>query len=559
MKVNNILFIAPFSEDFDELFNISNRDRYSFDKHGNKIKKFSFYMPMGVLALAAWAKKISQDISTSILDCNNIIYKKINTGEPLKDISFKHIFENIIIQWGKNNLPPDIIGISLNSTSEYNNFFVIADVVKRFFPNALIIAGGVTASYVYEEIFKRNDKIDAIVVGEGELPLRELLDTTRSAEDVFLNCSAYATKNKDTSRIKPIRVEDLEVLPAYNFELLSDMDLYFEEVYTVHNPLIKEVHDVYIATSRGCVFDCYFCNTKSICGKGIRYFSDEYVFNTIDNLCDVFKDSKFNCVTFIDELLFLKLDRAKKFFKYCKKKGLYSFTGNDSFLTANKNSVRLIKETGPGYVTLPLESGSQRVLKEIIRKPIKLVDVPGIIKLYRDEGLIVKIGVLIGFPGETKQDIEDEIAFYKELDMDWLGISFATPFPGTDLYDDCVKHGYLTTDDISKIRLKNPVIATEHFTREYLEDILYYINLEVNFKHNYNMRVGKYDVALKMFQEVLTAVPDHAFALYYMAQCYKFLNDLSNAHSCYKKYKTIVAQNEFWFSWVERMSLNPID
>ncbi len=555
MEVKNILFVAPFAEDFNELYNVKETDRYEYDINGNQVKKFSFFMPMGAVALSTWIGNIMPQVKCSIVDCNNFIYKRIKEGTFQKKDTFDTIINNYFSSWKNSNDEPDIIGITLNTTTEYNNFFIIISCLRELFPNSVIISGGVTASYVYSDIFLKSECIDAVCVGEGEIPFKILLESHESYTEVFNNCSAFATKHKPIDKIQAIRVEDLNILPPYDFSLLSDIDLYFDYIYSNHISSYKKIYDIYLATSRGCVFNCYFCNTKSICGKGIRYFSDEWVFNTIDNICIQLQHTKFNCITFTDELLFLKFERAKKYFEYCKNKGIFSFPGNSSFITSSQEVIDLIKEMSPGYVSLPLESGSQRVLKSIIKKPIDINKVPTIIKNYREAGIIVRLGVMIGLPGETKNDIREEIEYYKTLEIDWLGISFATPFPGSDLYEDCIKNNYLACKSIGDIRLKKAVIQTEDFSTEYLEDILYFINLEVNFKYNYNIRAGEYDRALIMFKEVLNVVPEHAFAFYYMAKCYRELGQLDKSDEYIAKYNQLISKNEFWRSWSTRMNL----
>lgn len=552
MIINEILFIAPFCENYEELFNYTSMASYSGDTKAT-IKKFSFSIPMAAVALGSWIKEIKPSVKINIIDYNVIVYKKIKSGKLLKKQTFKDIVLDELKKLKELGHSPDTISITLNITNEYLNFCTIVECAKEVFPKATIIAGGVTLTHIFEKVLNDCEGLNAVCLGEGEIPFEELIKEDIDIYNVFKSCEAWVTRDKDFSKVHPIQLKNLDILPPYNFKLLGDLQVYFETTYSNHP--FKELHikEMFLTTSRGCVYNCYFCNSKAIQGQGIRYHSEDWVYHTIDNICENLKPYGINCIGFVDELLFIKFDRAKKFMEYCKSNGLYAHTGNDSFITASQEVVDLLKTTGPGYTSLPLESGSERVLKDVIKKKFDIKKVPEVIKMYRAAGLVARVGVMIGLPGETKKDIEDELKYYIDLPIDWLSINIATPFPGSDMYNDCIQNNYLTCKEISEINLKRAVITTEDFTADYIQDMAYYINLMVNFKYNYNMKIGEYERALKMFESVLQVAPNHAIAFYYMSICLEKIGRERESKELYNKYIQISEDNEFWQNWIERI------
>jgi len=98
------------------------------------------------------------------------------------------------------------------------------------------------------------------------------------------------------------------------------------------------------------------------------------------------------------------------------------------------NLLELMKKAGCKAICVSVESGSERVLKKIIRKPMKLNIFPGIIKKCKELEIDIVANFVIGLPGETWQEIRKTFQVAEALDFDLCSFHIATPYPGTDLY-----------------------------------------------------------------------------------------------------------------------------
>ncbi|MGC9197170.1 MAG: radical SAM protein, partial [Syntrophobacteraceae bacterium] len=183
----------------------------------------------------------------------------------------------------------------------------------------------------------------------------------------------------------------------------------------------------------------------------------------------------------------------------------------------DRNTLEAIRDTGSRELVLPIESGSDRVLKDIMHKPLELSIVQRVISDCRDLGIDTDANILIGLPGETKQDIEDTRAFLKTLDATWFRIYVATPLVGSEMLDTCIKNKYLKGSYIG-CDFKKAVVETRDFTAEYIQEKAYALNLELNFVENSDMRLGNYAAALKGFENTIRVKSDHAFACYFAAK-----------------------------------------
>lgn len=105
-----------------------------------------------------------------------------------------------------------------------------------------------------------------------------------------------------------------------------------------------------------------------------------------------------------------------------------------------------MRESGCVYLSIALKSKMQRVLKEIIKKPVKLDHAKNIL----DKARLLKMDTttlwVIGSPGETWEEIRQTIQVAEDMDADYTKINVATPYPGTELFDMAQEGDYLPAE-----------------------------------------------------------------------------------------------------------------
>jgi tetratricopeptide (TPR) repeat protein len=143
---------------------------------------------------------------------------------------------------------------------------------------------------------------------------------------------------------------------------------------------------------------------------------------------------------------------------------------------------------------------------------------------------------MIGVLGETKLDIQDAITFLKGLGANWYMIFVATPLVGSEMYN---MYTELHDIDFTQCNYKKASMTTKEFTSDYIQEVAYLINLNLNFVNNSDYLVGNYETALRGFKNALVAKPDHAFAYYYASLCYKKLEQKDKYLIYYNKAKEL--------------------
>jgi radical SAM superfamily enzyme YgiQ (UPF0313 family) len=223
-----------------------------------------------------------------------------------------------------------------------------------------------------------------------------------------------------------------------------------------------------IITSRGCPIGCIFCQVENIAGKKTRVKSVERVIDEIQHLID---DYRIRALEFEDDNLIGDTARAKKLFKTMGEKNwdLVWNAMNISAFSLDIEMLELMKASKCQYLSIAVESGSPRVLKEIIHKPVDLEHARNMIAHARSLGIDTTALFVIGFPGETWDEIRQTIDFAAEINADYIKINIATAFPGTKLHTLALATGSIDPGfDYDSITWGKAGISTNEFAASQL-------------------------------------------------------------------------------------------
>ena len=549
--MEKILFIVPPYVGFDNFINPSIYEATMLKKDG-EYKNVVVDMPLGLLSLSAYLKKFLT-VDVKLVDFNVVL----NRMESFSFASFSEFFGEILSQKEFVDFAPSIIGISSLFTPSYHSTIDVAKVGRHVFHDALIVAGGSMATTMYNEIFSESNDFDALCYGEGELPLLGLLKASNKKK--FLEShSAWITKDKINSKslFQHDFIEDLDEIPLSDYELLN-VDDYRLNPMLGNYPLAKDkLGSVPVITSRGCPYHCSFCSSHAVHGRRMRYHS-------VSRMKEDFKylQRRYGivAVTYMDDHFMARKRRVYELIDVMKELKLTCyFPSSLTLVSLDKKMLTALRDVGVDNLILSVESGSDRVLKEIMHKPLKLSNTKQVTKDCQELGIASDINILIGLPGETKQDLEDTRSFLKTINANWFRINVATPLVGSEMFDICVEKNYLKGDHTAS-NYKTAVIETEDFTAKEIQDFAYALNLELNFVENSDMRRGNYETALKGFIKTLDLKYDHAFALYFAAKCFEKMGLDDDRKSYETKYQGVLEGSVFWQGYARRFNLLEVD
>jgi len=381
------------------------------------------------------------------------------------DANHKNMTENEFIK-AILDYKPDVVGLTVLMDQYGPAGHHAAQLVKNANASTTVIIGGVYATMNVEKVLQ-DKNIDFVVIGEGEYVLKELLSHLVDAGVTSLPKQgiAYRDNNGKVCNFGHApRITDLDLLPFPDYSLI-DYAAYISEIpsrRSVDNP--SQAPYARILTSRGCPYGCIFCQVEHISGKKFRSRSAENILDEISWIKNIYG---IKSLIFDDDNLFIDKKRAISIFNGMVNRGLcmpWVSIATPAF-QLDEEVLDVMAASGCEYIDIAVESGSERVLKEIIGKPLDLDYAVKVAKAARDRGIYVAANFVLGFPSETWDEIRQTVKFAEDIDVDYVKIFTAIPLVNTRLWDLCEKTGALKKsfqDD--SVRWNTGQIETEQFT-----------------------------------------------------------------------------------------------
>jgi len=331
---------------------------------------------------------------------------------------------------------PQLVGVTA-TTSTIKSAMKYVDLVKDILPDSLTVLGGPHATFMPLETLKSSENLDAVVMGEGEETIVDLANHSNSGKNDLEDVKGIVYRDIESGNLKttPKRplINDLDSLP-FPARHLVPFDSYgaFQE------------QTGGIITSRGCVYSCNYCSSSLIMGKKFRSRSPENVLDEIEELTDKYN---INDIGFMDDTFMLNKRRADDIANEIKARGIdINFVASSRVDRVDFDLLQNLKSSGLKTIYYGVESGSQRIL-DLMKKGITLKQAESAVKAAKNAGLDVLTSFILGYPGETEDDINKTIDFSTKLDSDYCQYSILTPFPGTPIYNELMEKDLIDNEN----------------------------------------------------------------------------------------------------------------
>jgi radical SAM superfamily enzyme YgiQ (UPF0313 family) len=290
-----------------------------------------------------------------------------------------------------------------------------------------VVAGGPHPTAVPEELLNGCPAIDAAVIGEGELTVRELADhgLTPSVNGIVLRRDGKFMHTPPRAAVK-----DLDTLgpPAYDLFNLK----HFTEPSRWLIRLLK-LPATNLRTSRGCTHRCSFCAGHLVSGLNVRYHSIEYV---LDQMRRAVTDLGVTAIRFEDDTIGADRDRLLELCAAIQRAGLHKKLKWEACLRVNQASAEILagmKAAGCIQVEYGFESGSTESLRRL-GKQTDIALNQRAVELTRQAGLRIFADIMVGLPGETAADFKATVRFLRRARPEIISAARLCPLPGTPIY-----------------------------------------------------------------------------------------------------------------------------
>jgi hopanoid biosynthesis associated radical SAM protein HpnJ len=337
------------------------------------------------------------------------------------------------------------------STPSFGNDVKVAEAFKAENPGLLIGFVGAKVAVQPEESLARAKVLDFVAGNEFDFTIKEIAEGKPFAEVdgiMYRTADGSLVKNKDRAIL-----HDMDQLPfvteAYKKHLR--IEDYFIG-YLLH-PYVS------IYTGRGCKSHCTFCLwPQTVGGHKYRTRSVENVIAEIKAAKAAFpqvKEFMFDDDTFTDDL-----PRAEAIARELGKLGVTwscNAKANVPFKT-----LKILKENGLRLLLVGYETGNQQILYNI-KKGMRIDVAKQFTKDCHALGIKIHGTFIVGLPGESQETLKETIEFAKEINPHTIQVSLAAPYPGTFLYNQAVKEGWLDIEHAELIDEHGVQIAPLHY------------------------------------------------------------------------------------------------
>ena len=330
---------------------------------------------------------------------------------------------------------PDIVGLTVLMDQYADVAPITTKIIKNISKNIITVLGGVYAMANPMRAMK-DKNLDYVVIGEGEYVFKQLIGFYSGACDLpergicFRKNGNGELENRGHSEF----IKNLDDLPKPAYHLIDFLSYCNKFNDRKNVDRVAAYPYARIVTSRGCPEKCSFCQVPSLQGSYFRARSPDHVCDEIEWLK---KEYGIKAIQFDDDNLATNTKRAKALFRRMIERGLtlpwvYSAT---AVFRLDTEMIDLMVESGCEYINVAIESGSERVTRDIVLKPLDYDHAKKMVAYAKKKGLFVAGNFIIGFPTETWEEIRKTINFAEEINVDYAKLFIAIPLRNTEMFD----------------------------------------------------------------------------------------------------------------------------
>ncbi|MCX6764126.1 MAG: radical SAM protein [Candidatus Nealsonbacteria bacterium] len=406
-------------------------------KEGSRERKLAV-PPLGLAYLAAGLLKHGFEVEILDILIEGFYNESVVEDAIIYGLNDKEIKERIL----ESN--PDLIGVSCIISNRSKEVVNVCKLAKEIIPDVHVLIGGQHPSGMPEMILDKN--VDFILRGESDNSLIDLIKRINGNKDL-ISVAGIVLKDKEEIYINKIQdYPDVKTLPYPAWDIFKLEKYWNAGVCDYEINPEEQKRFLIMMTSRGCPHHCYFCTSELMGGRRYRQRDSDDVIKEIKLYKEKYNIEK---IHFWDDNFFVNKDRAKTLLKFLIenfKDIEFEIPSGSEVNAIDGEMIDLMAKAGFKKLFLAVESPNETIQEKLIDKRVKLYRVPDVVKDAQNKGLIVEGSFMVGFPGETKEQMDNTFELAKKMGFDRISISIVNPLPGTPLYGQCKKENLLYPD-----------------------------------------------------------------------------------------------------------------
>lgn len=428
-----------------------------------------------------------------LLYLESYLYHHTEHRARIVDCQAEHL-DHAALEQRVRDEQPHLVGIT-GHTHDLVDMLMATRTVKRVHPEIAVWWGGPHVTSFPRESMHFAE-VDGAVPKEGEVPFAHVVDTLARGGDLARVRGILFRRQGDVVETPPaVTVNDLDTLPHPRRDVLNVKNYYYL--------LGNEVTATSLISSRGCPYNCNFCNTP-----GRKTWRDRSPRDVVEEMESCVRLG-IKEIYFVDDTFNVDRRRVDAICEEILARGLkvrWNFRARVNLLRPQQ--MALLERAGCTRIHVGVEAGNDEGMKGL-RKQLTVQKVKEGFKLLKKTRMHTVCYFMIGCPHErTREDIMQTIDFAIELDPDYVLFGIMTPYPDTDIFHDGVRRGLLDPQHWQRFILDpkpgfKPEMWTEHLSEDELNEMLeiafkkFYIRPKLMFKKLLEVRNIK-DLARKL-------------------------------------------------------------
>jgi anaerobic magnesium-protoporphyrin IX monomethyl ester cyclase len=422
--------------------------------------------PYGILQLAAYLEQKLADAEIQVVDCN---------AEGLDWRGLEKRMESF---------NPDVVASSTLATCNTYVAVRTLELAKKVNPDALTVAGGQHFTATAQESLEAYPEIDVIVRGEGEETLTELVQASAEGKS-FSHAKGISIRNKGKIQHNPSRplLENLDNLPFPGYKFVENLLQQYH-----FTAMAGKTRYALIEGSRGCPHRCIFCTQW-------RHWEAKWRIKSEKRIADEFE---FCYQNFGSKFLWLTDDnyglgkRASKLADELIQRGfaddvMWFMQVRCDDVVENPDVLPKMRKSGLRWVLLGVESPSPTTLESFKKETTPEMAVEAV-KLLKKNDIFSQAMFIIGERKDTTKSIARLREFSNELDPGLAIFAILTPFPGTAVYEEAKRKGWIEEWNWANYDMVHAIMPTETLSTKEVQEELYHCYR--NFFGSWSRRIG---------------------------------------------------------------------
>jgi anaerobic magnesium-protoporphyrin IX monomethyl ester cyclase len=422
--------------------------------------------PYGILQLAAYLEQKLADAEIQVVDCN---------AEGLDWRGLEKRMESF---------NPDVVASSTLATCNTYVAVRTLEIAKKVNPDALTVAGGQHFTATAQESLEAYPEIDVIMRGEGEETLTELVQASAEGKS-FSHAKGISIRNKGKIQHNPPRplLENLDNLPFPGYKFVENLLQQYH-----FTAMAGKTRYALIEGSRGCPHRCIFCTQW-------RHWEAKWRIKSEKRIADEFE---FCYQNFGSKFLWLTDDnyglgkRASKLADELIQRGftddvMWFMQVRCDDVVENPDVLPKMRKSGLRWVLLGVESPSPTTLESFKKETTPEMAVEAV-KLLKKNDIFSQAMFIIGERKDTTKSIARLREFSNELDPGLAIFAILTPFPGTAVYEEAKRKGWIEEWNWANYDMVHAIMPTETLSTKEVQEELYHCYR--NFFGSWSRRIG---------------------------------------------------------------------